>query len=63
MRPCMSNSKRSKFDETMMSMDGDSVACRVSFTYWLPLMKRCRMSLRLVATINWLIGRPMLRAR
>ncbi|MNN28110.1 hypothetical protein D3C81_1416680 [compost metagenome] len=63
LRPCRSNSRRSKLDETMMSIDGDRVACRVSLTYWLPLMKRCRMSLRLVATISWLTGRPMLRAR
>ncbi|MCY1543428.1 hypothetical protein D9M68_792460 [compost metagenome] len=63
LRPCRSNSRRSKLDDTMMSMDGDRVGCRVSLTYWLPLMKRCRMSLRLVATISWLTGRPMLRAR
>ncbi|MNC70542.1 hypothetical protein D3C75_1213660 [compost metagenome] len=32
LRPCRSNSRRSKLDDTMMSIDGDSDACRVSLS-------------------------------
>ena len=32
LRPCRSNSRRSKLDDTMMSMDGDSEGCSVSLS-------------------------------
>ena len=61
-RPFISNSRRSKFDDTWMSMLGlsDGTTGAALMSLW--LKNRSRMSLALEATTSWSMGAPMRRA-
>ena len=61
-RPHRSNSRRSKLLATWMSMLGLIVGWTSPALYSPLAKKRARMSLRLVATISWAIGRPICAA-
>ena len=58
-RPLISNSSRSKFDDTWMSIDGLSDGTTVRVRMSLSLKKRVRMSLAFEATSSRSIGAPI----
>ncbi|MNU05927.1 hypothetical protein D3C72_2509130 [compost metagenome] len=57
-----SNSRRSKLDETWMSIDGEVVATTPVWRYSPLFSVRSRMSLSLVAMTSWSIGNPIFLA-
>ena len=61
-RPFISNSNRSKFDDTWMSIDGLSVGTTSRVDMSPSLTKRVRMSLVFDATRKSRIGAPISRA-